>query len=145
MLGDLLVILIGLLGGISVGFQSPIAGAMGQRIGANAGSLITHLSGALLSLLLLVVRRGEAIGEWRSLPWYMLCSGFFGVLLFQTISVTLPRLGATLMIVLIVVGQLVTGVVIDHFGWFDIPMRAIDLSRFVGVLLLCVGAYLVAR
>ena len=32
------VVLIGLIGGISVGIQSPIAGAFGQRLGGTAGS-----------------------------------------------------------------------------------------------------------
>jgi bacterial/archaeal transporter family-2 protein len=35
-----LVILIGLIGGIAVGIQSPIAGAMGQKIGGTASSVI---------------------------------------------------------------------------------------------------------
>ena len=49
MLDNILVYLVGLLGGISVGIQSPIAGKMGQRIGGAAGSFIVHLSGLILS------------------------------------------------------------------------------------------------
>lgn len=145
MLGYILTILIGLLGGVSVGFQSPIAASMGQRIGSTAGAFVVHLSGAVLALTLLALRGGENIGAWRSLPWYMLVSGFFGVLLLQTITVTYPRLGATMMVVLMVVGQLLIGVLIDQFGWFDTPVRLLDAPRLVGVLLLCAGAYLVAR
>ena len=145
MLAYLVTVLIGLLGGVSVGFQSPIVGAMGQRIGSTAGSLIVHVSGAVLSLLLLALRRGENIGAWQSLPWYMLVSGAFGVFLFQTINVTLPRLGATMMVVLIVTGQLAIGVLIDHFGWFDVAVRPVDGARLLGLFFLFLGAYLVAR
>jgi len=53
-----LVILAGLIGGIAVGIQSPIAGAMGQKIGGTASSVIVHLSGFIFSLILLVFRGG---------------------------------------------------------------------------------------
>ena len=58
-----LVILVGLMGGIAVGIQSPIAGAMGQKIGGTASSVIVHLSGLILSLILLVFRGGEKIRD----------------------------------------------------------------------------------
>ena len=73
----LLIILIGLIGGVAVGIQSPIAGAMGVRIGATASSFIVHLSGMLLSAVLLFLRGGEKIRDWRTLPWYMLGAGIF--------------------------------------------------------------------
>jgi transporter family-2 protein len=140
-----LILLIGLAGGAAVGLQSPIAGAMGQRVGGVASSFIIHVSGAIFSGLFLFLRGGERIRDWRALPWYMLAAGIFGLILYQTISVTLPRLGSTLMIVLIVVGQLATGVIIDHFGLLGVATRPIDLTRTLGIAALALGAYLVAR
>ncbi|MDI9369408.1 MAG: DMT family transporter, partial [Synergistota bacterium] len=61
MLETILVILIGLAGGVAVGLQSPLAGALGQRIGPAAGSAIVHLGGLLLSLMLVLQRGGERI------------------------------------------------------------------------------------
>ena len=58
MLQSILAILIGLVGGVAVGFQGPIAGAMGQRLGGAASSLIIHIGGAIFSALLLTFRRG---------------------------------------------------------------------------------------
>jgi bacterial/archaeal transporter family-2 protein len=139
------VLLIGLLGGAAVGLQSPIVGSMGLRIGGAAGSVIVHLSGLILSVLLLVYRGGENIREWPRLPWYMFASGIFGLVLFLTMNVTLPRLGAAVMITLIIVGQLLVGVVVDHFGWLGVPVQPASLSRIVGVGVLLVGGYLIAR
>jgi transporter family-2 protein len=67
------------------------------------------------------------------------------LILYQTINVTLPRLGATAMIVLIIVGQLLTGVAIDTFGWFGVTARPLDLTRLVGIIVLMVGGYLVVK
>jgi transporter family-2 protein len=140
-----LVILIGLLGGAAVGLQSPIAGAMGQRVGGIAGSLIIHVSGAIFSGLYLLLRGGEKIREWTTLPWYMLCGGIFGLILYLTINVTLPRLGSTMMIMLIIVGELLVGVIVDQFGLLGVVTRQIDLSRVIGIAVLAIGAYLIAK
>ena len=145
MLQTIMAILIGLVGGVSVGFQGPIAGAMGQRIGGTASSLIIHIGGAIFSALLLAFRRGENIQAWKSLPWYMLISGIFCLILYQTINVTLPRLGSTMMVTLIIIGQLGTGVLIDHFGWLGVPVNPITFSRAAGLLLLLGGGYLISR
>ena len=133
------------MGGVAVGTQAPIAGAMGQRIGGASSSLIVHLGGAVASLLLLVTRKGELIGEWRTLPWYMLGCGAFGLVLYLSLSHTIPRVGATTAITLIMVGQLVAGLVIDQFGAFGIEVRALDLNRIAAIAFLLAGAYLMVR
>ncbi len=145
MLGLLLTIFIGILGGIAVGLQGPIVSEMSRRVGTTASSFVVHVSGAILSGLLLVARGGENIRSWTSLSWYMLGSGFFGLALYLTLNQTMPRLGATTALSLIIIGQLAMGIIIDAFGLFGIPVRSMDLSRLAGVLLLAVGGYLVVR
>jgi transporter family-2 protein len=140
-----IIILLGLIGGFAVGMQGPIANAMGLRIGGVASSFIIHISGAIIAGLLLFLRGGELIQNWRSLPWYMLVSGVFGVVLYLTITQTMPRLGATTALVLIIVGQLTMGMLIDQFGWFDTAVRTIDATRLLAIGFLVVGGYLMLR
>ena len=140
-----IVTLIGLLGGFAVGIQAPIAGAMGQKIGGTASSFIVHLSGAIFSGLLLLLQGGQGIQNWRTLPWYMLGAGFFGLVLYQTINITLPRLGSTMMVTLIIIGQLLVGILIDQFGLLGVATRPIDLFRVLGVVALLIGGFLIAR
>lgn len=144
-MSDWLIIVIGLIGGAAVGLQSPLAGSMAQRIGGTASSLVMHFSGAVFSAILLFLRGGERIREWKTLPWYMLTAGIFGVILYQTIAVTLPRLGSTMMIVLIIIGQLVLGVIVDHFGLLGVVQRPLDLPRILGVFALILGGYLISK
>ena len=113
--------------------------------GGTAGSFVVHVSGALLSGLLLIGRGGELIQNWRALPWYMLTSGVFGVVLYLTLSQTMPRLGATTALVLIIVGQLTMGMLIDQFGWFDVAVRAISATRVLALAFLVIGGYLILR
>jgi len=141
----ILVVAIGLIGGVAVGTQAPIAGAMGQRIGGASSSLIVHLGGAIASLLLLIGRRGEQIEGWRTLPWYMLGCGAFGLVLYLSLNHTIPRVGATAAIAMLIVGQLLAGMVIDHFGAFGLATRALDPGRIAALVLLFAGAYLMVR
>ncbi len=141
----ILTVLIGVAGGLAVGVQGPIASQMGQRIGGVASSFVVHVSGAILSGALLLALGGEKIGNWRNLSWYMFLSGSFGVILYLTINQTLPRLGATTALALIIIGQLVMGILIDQFGWFGISVRHVDLVRLLGAGLLILGGYLIVR
>ncbi|MDX2137195.1 MAG: DMT family transporter [Chloroflexota bacterium] len=136
---------IGLIGGIAVGLQGPIVTGMSQQIGGAAGSLIVHISGALFSAVLLAARGGENIAAWTSLPWYMLVSGGFGLVLYLTLNHTLPQLGAAPALVLIIVGQLLMGMVLDHFGWLGVVQRPIDVQRVIAAALLLAGAWLMVR
>ena len=145
MLSIILTILIGILGGIAVGMQGPIVAQMSQRIGNAAGSLVVHVSGAFLSGMLLVARGGENIQNWRSLSWYMAGSGFFGVVLYLTLNHTMPRLGATAALALIIIGQLAMGILIDHYGLFGGAVRPVDAARIIGAALLIAGGYLIVR
>jgi transporter family-2 protein len=145
MLTNILVILIGLIGGAAVGIQSPIAGSIGQRLGGTASSFIVHVSGAILSGILLFFVGGEKIRNWQSLPWYMLGAGIFGLILYQSINVTFPRLGGAMMVTLIIVGQLLIGMIVDHFGWLGAQVHPVSLSRIAGFFILVLGAYLISR
>jgi transporter family-2 protein len=141
----ILTVLIGILGGLAVGVQGPIVSQMSQRIGTMAGAFVVHVSGAILSGALLLALGGENIGNWRNLSWYMFLSGSFGVVLYLTLNQTMPRLGATTALALIIIGQLVMGILIDQFGLFGVAVRHLDLVRLVGAGMLIAGGYLIIR
>lgn len=144
-MGGVITALIGMLGGVAVGMQTPIANAIGQRIGGAGSSLVVHVSGTVFSLVLLAIYRGENIGNWRTLPLWTYIVGAFGVLLFVTINYTIPRLGTTAAISLIIMGQLTAGALIDQFGLFGVAVQPISTMKVAGLMLLLAGSYLVIR
>ena len=139
-----MTILIGILGGISVGIQTPIANAIGKRIGGSASSFIVHVSGAVFSAILLL-RDHEGLSQLNTLPWWMFGAGLFGVILYLTINYTIPRLGATTAVALIILGQLFVGLLIDTFGLLDVAPKPLSSVRIIAVLCLLVGGYLITR
>ncbi len=84
-----LIILVGLAGGIAVGLQSPLASMLSQRLGMLESIFIVHLGGAVLSLLPLLFLGGGRLGQWRSVPWYALGAGFFGLVVIAAVSFTI--------------------------------------------------------
>lgn len=56
-----------------------------------------------------------------------------------------PRIGATLLLALMLAGQMAMSVVVDHFGLLGFPMHPVNLPRLAGVVLLVAGALLVVK
>ena len=140
-----LVILLGFLGGIAVGIQAPLASLMSQRLGLLESVFILHLGGTLCAALPLIVIGGGKLSAWQRVPWYALGAGALGLVVIGAVSTAIPRVGASATIILIVAGQLVVGVLIDHFGFFDTLVRPLDLLRVAGLALVLAGAWLVIR
>jgi len=141
----LLIVLIGLAGGLAVGMQGPLASIMTQRMGPLESSFIVHIGGALLSLALLLAIGGGKISQWRSVPWYVLCAGFFGLVVLSAVSYTIPRIGVAAAIVSIVAGQIVLSAALDHFGWLGAAVRPLDAPRFLGLAVVMLGVWLTVR
>ena len=141
----LVVALIGLAGGVAVGFQGPLASMIGGRIGIMESIFIVHLGGMLASGLVLLLRGYNNLGAWRTVPWYALGAGVFGLVVIGAVNYTIPRLGIAGTITLVVVGQLLVGLIADHFGLLEATVRPIDLARLLGVALLLLGTWLIMR
>ena len=141
----LLVILVGLLGGLAVGLQAPLANGMSDRIGILESSFFIHFGGTIVALIPLLAMRGGNLAKWNSVPWYMLAAGAFGLVLISTINFTIPQIGVAGGIMLIVIGQMVMAVAIDHFGLLDAEVRPITLQKLIGLAMLFCGVWFVVR
>jgi len=141
----IVVIIIGLIGGIAVGLQQPLTNIIGQRLGILESAFIIQLGGAVASLIPLLFQRGGNLMNWQTVPWYALIGGVLGIFVLVGINFTFPRLGAVTTTFLIVTGQLVISVLLDHFGLLGAQARPIDLARILGIAVLFVGVWLIVR
>ncbi len=140
-----LVLMVGLAGGIAVGLQAPLASMMSGRLGTLESVFIVHLGGAILAGLPLLVLRGGNLGAWRDVPWYALAAGAFGLVVLSAVSYTIPRIGVATTVTLIVVAQLVTAALLDHFGLLGATVRLLDPVRLLGIGVLLAGTWLIMR
>jgi len=141
----LLIILIGLAGGVAVGLQSPMASMISQRLGLFESVFIVHVGGAIVALIPLLIYGGGKLVQWRSLPWYTLAAGVFGLIVIGAISFMIPRVGVAAAITSIVAGQLLVSTILDHFGLLGAMGRAMDPTRAIGLAIVLVGVWLTVK
>jgi transporter family-2 protein len=141
----ILIILIGLAGGVAVGLQSPLASMISQRLGTFESIFIVHIGGALAALIPLLFMGGGKLGNWRSVPWYTLGAGIFGLVVIGAISYMIPRVGVAASIITLVAGQLLVGTILDHFGLLGAAQKSLDVTRAVGLGVVLVGVWLTVK
>ncbi len=70
-------------------------------------------------------------------------NGVFGAVYVTASIAAVPRLGAATLIALVITGQMLTSLVLDHFGAFGLQEHGLTIWRAVGALLLIVGVVLI--
>jgi len=118
---------------------------MGQRIGILQGAFIIHLGGTMVAGGLILAIPGGNLAAWRSVPWYALGAGALGVALVSAISFAIPRIGVAATVGLVVAIQIIMAAWLDHYGLLGAGVRLFDAWRFLGIVLLMAGAWLVLR
>lgn len=140
----LFIILIGLAGGIAIGLQNPMASMITQRLGIFESVFIVHVGGAVIALIPILIL-GSKLSQWRSVPWYALGAGFFGLVVIGSVSYMIPRIGIAAAITTIVAGQLLVGLALDHFGLLGATVKPLELTRVIGIAVVLAGVWLTVK
>lgn len=139
------VVIVGLLGGLAVGLQQPLSSLLAGRMGMMEGVFIVQLGGVVASGVIVTMQRGGGLTTWRESPWYALGAGVLSLVIIGAVSYAIPRVGTVTSTFLIVSGQLLASVIIDHYGLFDTTVRQLDSSRLAGIGVLLCGIWLIVR
>jgi transporter family-2 protein len=132
--------------GASVAFQQVLNANLRMQIGSPWWTAaVSYFVGLLFTLAIACVAPGPRIseifprgGEW--LPW---TGGIFGAIFIAITILMVPKLGAATTISLIVVGQMILSLVMDHFGLLGLPVQPISLMKLAGVGFLILGVVLI--
>jgi transporter family-2 protein len=137
-------LLVGALIPVQTGTNARLKEAFGEALPA------VIVSSSLGVILLVAVTLG-ARTPWPSLsslggaPWWGWLGGALGAMYAVATVVLAKELGAAPLTALVVTGQLVCSVVLDHFGWVGFTEHAAGMGRIVGCLLMMAGFFLIAR
>ncbi len=140
----LLSIIAGALIAIQAGINSQLGVILKNSLLA---TVIAFMVSALISLIgLLAISKNLPTNEViRSVPlhfWFGGAISAFGVGLFYFF---IPKMGVGSMMSLALTGQLITAVLISHFGWFGLPESTLSLSKCLGVFAMISGILLINR
>ncbi|RTL49200.1 MAG: DMT family transporter [Bradyrhizobiaceae bacterium] len=129
---------------VQQGLNIQVRDALNSAVWAGFASYAIGL--ATMAVLALALREplpGMALVS--RVPWWVWGGGFFGALYIGLAILLVPQLGANTFVVLLVAGQMMTSIVIDHYGLFGLAQRPIDATRVLGVAFLLAGVVLVKR
>ena len=103
----------------------------------------SFVTGTLLLLCMsAIMGRGQfvqALGQIPQQPWWYLTGGVIGAGLVFTSIFLAPKLGVANMLFFMVLGQIICGLLIDHFGLLHMPVREISWNKIVGLLIMIAG------
>ncbi len=135
------------LAGAATALQAPINARLATAVGSAVNAALVSFAVGTVALigLALILQVRPDMAAARALPWYAWIGGLCGVIFVIAATWGVPRLGVATTITLMVAGQLLLGLVLDHFGAFGAPRQPVNLTRMVGVALVIGGVLLVRR
>jgi transporter family-2 protein len=80
-----------------------------------------------------------------SMPWWAPIGGLVGAVQVYAGLTLVNKVGAGPFVGFTVTAALVASLVVDHYGFFHMPVHAINLWRIIGALLMVGGISLIAR
>jgi transporter family-2 protein len=148
MKSDIIFLVLALITGALIPIQAATNTAFSKSIGNPLiTGLVVFIVGLVGMILFILLSRTSfpARQQLTSAPLYGYLGGIIVATYVVMITILVPKIGVGPAIGLIVTGQIICAVVIDHFGLFNVAVRSISLTRAAGVLLMIGGIYLIMK
>jgi bacterial/archaeal transporter family-2 protein len=125
---------------IQFGINAQLANWVGGSLRAALVSFVVGALGLLVAALLVARGWPDRAGD---APWWVWIGGLLGAFYVLGSIVTAPKLGAATLVALILAGQAIASLLVDHYGWVGFEEHPVTLLRVLGVVLLAGGVALV--
>ena len=139
-----LALFVGFLLPLQAGVNAQLRVALGHPLVAAVASFIVGTIG-LFACTLLIRAPWPGTGAVAATPWWLWTGGLLGAIYILLAIVLAPQLGAATLIALVVGGQMLSSLVLDHFGVAGYSVHPINLARVLGAVLVIVGVVLIQR
>lgn len=140
---NVLLFAVAFAAGIAVSFQAAINSQMAAAVGANSvvAALVSFLCGTCVLAVIAFARGGlpDALAALPQQPLWKFSGGLLGAAFIFCTVVLVPRIGILNMVVLVIAGQLLTSMAIDHFGLVNVAMRKVTPMRLAGAAVMIAG------
>ena len=132
--------------GVSVATQQVLNGRLRTALGSPAWAGLVSYAVGLLTMIVAVIALRERVPSWKTVvdvPWWAWSGGVFGGAFILLVILLLPSLGAATLFALVIAGQVLAAVTLDHFGAFGLTPHPISTARLAGAVLLIAGVVLI--
>jgi len=133
----LIAILLSALAGITVVFGRIINSNLAEKIGTFPGTLINYIVGLSFSFLFLLISNETitiSTSNMKTIPIWAYFGGVVGVVIVVLSNYITPKISAFYSTLLMFIGQLFSGIIIEFFTSHDMSM-----GKIVGGLLVLIG------
>ena len=136
-------LIIALAAGVALATQSAINTQLAKAMSGEA-VIATFISFAVGTIVLFFIAwvKTDLWGNLSAIPsqpWWKLIGGILGAIVVFTTVLLAPKLGITAMFFFIIVGQLITATTIDHFGLIGMPIREVNITKLIGLIIVAFG------
>ena len=137
-----------LLAGALITVQAGANSQLKQSLDAPMPALLVNYLlgfGAVLAYALVARVSWPTLAKASGAPWWAWLGGLAGAFYGVAAILLASRLGAATLMALVVTGQLLCSVLLDHFGWVGFEVHPAGWGRIIGCLLMVAGFALIAR
>jgi transporter family-2 protein len=136
------------LAGATLAVQVGLNSTMREYAGSPmAAALVNFVVGTAFLAVAVLSARGSlaSLAQATGAPWWAWGGGILGGLYIAASAAFGPAIGGATFLALIVAGQMVTALALDHYGLLGFPVRPLDAWRVAGAILVVCGMFLLAR
>ncbi len=126
------------------GINASLRSYLGHPVHATVINFVVGLVALFLYAALARIGRPPTALLLRT-PLWMITGGLIGAMYVVGSVVLAPRLGAAVLVSVLVTGQLAAALFIDHFGLLGFPQQPISVARVLGSALLIGGVVLMRK
>ena len=135
-----------LVAGIGIPLLAALNSALGVRIGSPAAAAMVLFCVALLATTAATLVTGpKALGNVVLAPRHLLLGGLFVAFYVLSITYIAPHFGIGNAVFFVLLGQLISAALIDHFGLFGARVSPLSLTRATGIAVMAVGVWITQR
>lgn len=130
------IILAAITGGLVI-LSMIINSRLADKIGVLQGTFANYIVGLVFTLVLVMLLKGPKgfiTNNLHQVPFYGFLGGFIGVMVVATSNVIIPKIPAIYSALLIFIGQVFTGIVIDY-----IRLSSVSKGKIIGGLIIVLG------
>ncbi len=132
-----------LLAGIGIPVLAALNAALGLRLGSPVAAATILFTVALAStLIVLAFGQPQAVLAAGSAPKHLFLAGCLVAFYVLSITIVAPKFGVGNAIFFVLLGQVFSTAVIDHFGLFGAQISQLSLARAGGIILMTSGIFL---
>jgi len=130
--------------GAAIAAQAPINSALGRTLDSSvaAAALSFAVGFSVLAAITLITGDGGALTRVSSIEFWMLAGGACGAFFVWSALWGVPILGVLTTTTLLILGQIVAAILIDHFGAFGLAPRDVSPWRILAGVFVAAGAVL---